>query len=72
MVVIGFGYNNVVSYQAVKQQRKVKERKALLKENVQELQGRITLLAKKEQEIMAHEQSRIALAKTIKQSNLPL
>ena len=66
MVVIWFGYNNVVSYHAAKQQRKVKECKALLKENVQELQGRITLLAEKEQEIVAHEQIRITLPNTLK------
>ena len=39
---------NVVSYQETKQQRKVKVRKALLKEKEQELQVHVTLLAEKE------------------------
>ena len=57
---------NDVAYQATKQQKKAKARKALLKEKEQELQGRVDLLAEREQEILACEQNRLTLEETIK------
>ena len=61
---------NIVSYQEKKHQIKENSCKALLKEKEKELQGLITLLAEKEQEIVAREQSHVSLAETIKSENI--
>ena len=58
----------MVAYQETKQQWKEKLCKALFKEKEKQLQGRITVLAEREQEILAREQSRVTLVDSINNS----